>query len=463
MKLGLMVIVLMLIGAGDATASQCLEPGSVQPRRVALVIGNGAYEDAPLANPVRDARAVSAILKCAGFEVRLATELKYVPFLDTVRDFTDDIRMGDWVAVYYSGHGVQAPDLQTGSDVNFFLPIDNRQIRSEPDLPARAVRMDWIREQISAREPGLGLFLVDACRDNPLKDAGRTKGGRTKGLARVERGMTAEVLHFATAPGDVAEEGTGRPISPYVQALQERFLQPGISVTDALLKVGERVVEITTPLRPGKVPQTPQLVPNIGSPPMLIPVSRAGVNGAVLDVPLPVITPPVDDSFKISLPWIVALVLVGLGAALFRANRLRAQTPVTSRASAPAPATPRPEEVRAQPPRPAKAETGGHPVSIVLKDAAGGEVLATIRLGKSVSVGRDRSRADVALSNDAVSSIHAEIGFDTDGPWIRDSSSNGTWFEADRRRLPRDQKVRIKVGTRLVFGDYHSTLVLESR
>jgi hypothetical protein len=462
MKLGLLVLFLLLIGACDATASQCLDPKKVKPRRVALVIGNQSYEHELLTNPVRDARAVSAILKCAGFEVQLATELKYVPFLETVRAFAKDINIGDWVAVYYSGHGVQAPDPQTGSYVNFFLPIDNEQLLSEADLLTRAIRMDWIREQISSRQPGLSLFLVDACRDNPLKNAGRTKGGGTKGFARVERGMPAEVLHFATAPGDVAEDGTGRPISPYVQALQERFLQPGISVTDALLKVGERVVEITTPLRPGKPPQTPQLVPNIGSPPILIPISRAGAEGAVVDPALPVITPPVDDSSDIRLPWIVALVLVGLGAVLYLANRLGALTPLALSSGGPVSAAPRQEEVRVRRPRRPESNAGPHPLSVVLKDAVSGKVLATIRLGESVSVGRDRSRADVVLSNEAVSGIHAELGFDADGPWIRDSSSNGTWFEADRKRLPRDHKVTVKVGTRLVFGDYHSTLVLES-
>src|SRR5262245_20910844 len=102
-------LVVMLAVAVFMVGLTALAPATSADKRVALVIGNAAYEHTPrLDNPIRDATAVAALLKKAGFEVVLAqTDVGNLEFKRSLRNFLTSAQDSDIAVLFYSGHGVQ--------------------------------------------------------------------------------------------------------------------------------------------------------------------------------------------------------------------------------------------------------------------------------------------------------------------------------------------------------------------
>lgn len=263
-----------LMCLAPAQANECLDPGSMKPRRVALVIGNSAYQDTPLDNPVRDAGAVAKVLKCLGFVVTELNDVNFEAFEVGVKSFRDRIHPGDWVAIYYSGHGIQVYDEQRKRPINFLIPVDNGKQSSAADVRKNGISFDWVRESVHEQSPGLAIFLLDACRDSPRSLATVVKSfGATKGLARVENKFSDEIIQFATGSDDVAEQGEPGALSPFVIALNEHLPVRGRSLTDSLTAVIGRVEELTEEVRAKRDldPQRPVLLPNLSRPVFLVP------------------------------------------------------------------------------------------------------------------------------------------------------------------------------------------------
>jgi len=182
--------------------------------RVALVIGNGAYQNAPrLRNPAHDANDVAAALKRSGFQTILATDLNRDGMQDVAVRFARAARTADVAMVYYSGHA-----LQFGG-VNYLAPIDIR-LSDEADL-RRMIRVDEIVSDLE-RAKNLRILVLDACRDNPFADQLKRSVGASRslplqrGLAKIDspQGM---IVGYATQAGRTAEDGDGRN-SPYTAA-----------------------------------------------------------------------------------------------------------------------------------------------------------------------------------------------------------------------------------------------------
>src|SRR5689334_19088515 len=111
-------------------------------RRVALVIGQAAYQHAPaLANPANDAKAVAAALERLGFEVVSGYDLANADLRKTVRSFADELAGADVALFFYAGHG-----LQVGGE-NYLIPVD-AAIQTEADLDFNAVKMDLVSRQM---------------------------------------------------------------------------------------------------------------------------------------------------------------------------------------------------------------------------------------------------------------------------------------------------------------------------
>jgi hypothetical protein len=183
-------------------------------KRVALVIGNSAYKNAPpLANPRNDAEDVSAALKRAGFETIIGLDLDKNGMDDAAIRFARAARDADVAMFYYSGHAVQFAGF------NYLLPVDAK-LKDEADL-RRLTRMDEIVADLQQAK-NLRILVLDACRDNPLTDELKRSIGLTRaasmqhGLARIDapRGM---IVAYATQAGQTAEDGEGRN-SPYTTA-----------------------------------------------------------------------------------------------------------------------------------------------------------------------------------------------------------------------------------------------------
>ncbi len=211
-------------------------------KRVALVVGNGAYEHTvPLANPANDARDVAAALRSLGFEVFEGLDLDQTAFSRKVRDFARAARGAEAALFYYAGHGLQ----MEGS--NYLVPVDAR-LTDEADLRFEAMELTDVVELMERASPASLVFL-DACRDNPLAQGLARSLGATRttsvgrGLARVESSV-GTLIAYATQPGNVAVDGSGRN-SPFTAAFLENIKTPGLEVNQLLNRVRQSVLAAT--------------------------------------------------------------------------------------------------------------------------------------------------------------------------------------------------------------------------
>src|ERR1700724_2236707 len=184
-------------------------------RRVALVIGNGAYVHAPhLPNPPHDAEDVAAALKRTGFDTILGIDLEKARMEDAAINFAKAARNADVAVFYYSGHAMQY------AGVNYLIAVD-AQLADEADL-RRATRVDDVLDDLKQAK-NLRILVLDSCRDNPLaeelkRSIGRTRSGSiTRGLAKIDS-PDGTIISYSTQSGRTAADGDGRnsPSTPAV-------------------------------------------------------------------------------------------------------------------------------------------------------------------------------------------------------------------------------------------------------
>jgi TPR repeat protein len=208
--------------------------------RVALVIGNGAYEHTDhLPNPVHDATDVAAALGKLGYTVQIVTDARLAGMQEALTRFARAASGADQVLIYYAGHGMEA------GGVNYLLPVEAR-VESESTVPLEAVSLPTVMG-VAQGARHLGLVILDACRNNPLagnlKQPGSPRSAAARGLAAVEATGNLMVA-FATRDGRVAADGSGRN-SPYTKAILETLLEPGLEVRLFWGRVHDRVMSST--------------------------------------------------------------------------------------------------------------------------------------------------------------------------------------------------------------------------
>jgi hypothetical protein len=220
-----------------------LAPSQAQAeRRVALVIGNSAYQHAPaLRNPGSDAPAVAAALGGLGFTVLTGLDLDKADTDRLLREFAATLGAGDIALFYYAGHGLQIDGH------NYIVPVDAR-LATENDLPFEAVDLALVLS-LMERESRTTLVFLDACRDNPLaQNLARSMGAARstavgRGLAIAESGI-GTLLVYATQPGNVALDGEGGH-SPFTAALLDFIATPEIEIRQMLSRVRNAVLTAT--------------------------------------------------------------------------------------------------------------------------------------------------------------------------------------------------------------------------
>lgn len=217
-------------------------------RRVALVIGNGAYAHVrPLPNPTNDARAVAKSLREIGFTVSEGLDLEREAMQRTIHDFLREATRSQVAVVYYAGHGVQIDGR------NYLVPIDIA-FKEGGRLTDAMVDMDTIMAGLDD-QIRTNILILDACRNNPmapqLASAGPSRGiEASPGLAAptsLGAGSTlgaGTLIAFATAPGQVALDGEGAN-SPFSAALSRHVGTPGLEVQQMLTRVRAEVVAAT--------------------------------------------------------------------------------------------------------------------------------------------------------------------------------------------------------------------------
>jgi hypothetical protein len=214
---------------------------SATDRRVALVIGNSAYQHTgALANPKNDAADVAASLKKLEFEVLEGLDLDKAAMDRTIRQFARALDGAHVGLFFYAGHGLQVEGQ------NYLVPIDAK-LEHPSGLDFEMVRVDIIHKTME-RATRTNLIFLDACRDNPLaRNLARSMGTRSaaigKGLAAVESGE-GTLISFSTQPGNVAVDGTGRN-SPYAEALVKQLGEPKDDLSSMLIRVRNQVIQGT--------------------------------------------------------------------------------------------------------------------------------------------------------------------------------------------------------------------------
>jgi hypothetical protein len=143
-------------------ATMTLNPLSAQEKRIALVIGNDAYQgSAKLNKAVNDAKLVARSLEESGFEVELILDATTRTTLSVLTKTTQQLSPGDLFLMYYAGHGVQ---LQ---GENFLIPIDAKA-GSIQELKETSIGFSKIFQELGATPPAVSVWIFDACRDNPF-------------------------------------------------------------------------------------------------------------------------------------------------------------------------------------------------------------------------------------------------------------------------------------------------------
>ena len=235
MRRGLLVAVLLCaLGALPAQAE----------KRVALVIGNGAYTATTrLENPPNDAADMAATLRRLGFEVVEVVDGDWRGMMAAIRAFGDRSTGAEAALFYYAGHGLQV------GDTNYMLPVSADLVK-EQDLAFEAVEVGLPLHLMNQSGAKVKLVILDACRNNPLAQtlasamaAGGRGGAVGRGLARIV-GAEGTLMAFATAPGAIAADGTSRN-SPFTRALLANIETPGLEVSLLFRRVRGAVMEAT--------------------------------------------------------------------------------------------------------------------------------------------------------------------------------------------------------------------------
>lgn len=228
----LVAVAALVLAAHDGALAQRTRGIAVDEQRLALVIGNQAYPSSPLDNPVNDSRLIAEALQRSGFKVFRHENLGRSGMINAFRDFGDRLNDKTVAVVYYAGHALQVRDN------NYLVPVDVEP-RSEDEIPVVGLDVGFILGRMSHARSRINILILDACRNNPF--AGKTRPAR--GLAQMDAPV-GTLLAFATAPGKVAEDGSG-PNSIYSLNLAKHLATPGLPVESMFKKVREAVVEGT--------------------------------------------------------------------------------------------------------------------------------------------------------------------------------------------------------------------------
>ena len=199
--------------------------------RIALVIGNKDYAQAPLKNPIHDASDIRTALEAVGFDVIYRENADITTMNQAVREFRSRIQEGGVAMVYYSGHGAQA------DGINYLVPV-GADIQSTGELKARGYDADILVSEMTEAKSDVNILVLDACRNNPFL----SHRGSSGGLAT----MTASkgtIIAFATSPGSVADDNGRAQNGLYTYYLKSYITRKGMKIEDVFKRVRADVLK----------------------------------------------------------------------------------------------------------------------------------------------------------------------------------------------------------------------------
>ncbi len=239
--LALASLIITAIAAVPAIAEGASARKAANPKRIALLIGNGRYTPAvgPLANPTNDVNLLAAALNAVGFShenIQVVTDADRVTLLSAVDTYVQKIAAAGPEAIgffYYSGHGA----ANQRDKRNYLIPVGVEKL--DRSVWYQAIALDDVVSKLSQQAPDAAHFVIfDACR-NLLQMP--TKGGKGFVPIAAKRGM---LIAFSTDPGETASD-EGERGGPYATALARELIKPNLHHLDLFQNVKERVHRVT--------------------------------------------------------------------------------------------------------------------------------------------------------------------------------------------------------------------------
>jgi hypothetical protein len=231
-----------ILALGALCASLWAQPALAE-KRVALVIGNSAYQHAPaLPNPAKDAKSMAAMFEKGGFAVVTAQyDAGSLQFKRAIRQFEDAAGDADIAVIYYAGHGIEI------HGVNYLIPVDAK-LASDRDADDEAITLERLVEAADGAKR-LRLIILDACRDNPFvrtmkRQRTAALRGINPGLGSIQPTSINTLIAYASKAGSAAEDGDADH-SPFTTALLDNLFVPGLDVRLAFGRARDEVLKIT--------------------------------------------------------------------------------------------------------------------------------------------------------------------------------------------------------------------------
>jgi hypothetical protein len=222
-----------------------------QSNRKALVIGNDRYQSLPkLRNAAQDARLIGDNLRKVGYRVSLQLDQTEKQMKAALRQFKNTLDAGDEVVVFYAGHGVQL------ASANYLIPVDTVG-ESEEAVRDEAIAVQRVLDDITERRAQVALIILDACRDNPFRQSGRSSIGGTRGLAPTSA-ATGQMIVYSAGIGQQALDSLGpkdtEPNSVFTRVFVREMHKPGLSLDKIVRNVRTEVVNLARSVNHEQVP-----------------------------------------------------------------------------------------------------------------------------------------------------------------------------------------------------------------
>jgi uncharacterized caspase-like protein len=229
-------------------------PASAE-KRVALVIGNSAYQNvATLTNSANDATAIANLLPKAGFEtVELNRDVGTVDMKRSLEELARKSHDADIAVVYFAGHSIEA------NGMNYLAPVD-----VSPDAPGDAIALDRVLQSVEGAKR-LRLIILDACHGKPVAPTSGTACTPSRNLSAMTSGRPNTVIVLAAKAGTSLRDGRG---NPFTAALLQHLTADGLDLQEAFVRVRDEVMKATSN---GQEP----FVVGLASGPNLAPISNA--------------------------------------------------------------------------------------------------------------------------------------------------------------------------------------------
>jgi hypothetical protein len=199
-------------------------PSFAAGERYALVIGNAKYPDAeaPLKEPINDARDIAEELKRNGFNVDIGENLTGEQMRRAFERLYGKIKPGSVALIFFSGFGVQS------SRQSYMIPVD-AQIWTEPDVRRDGFSLETVLGEINSRGAGVKIALIDASRRNPFERRFRSFSA---GLAPVIAPNGTLVMYSAALSSVVSDNGSDRSL--FVRELLKEMRTPDLMAEETL-------------------------------------------------------------------------------------------------------------------------------------------------------------------------------------------------------------------------------------